>query len=63
MVSGVQAAEVMGIANSILLLQGERGAPGEQGPMGPRVGISSLVLLNSFGPSKRFKGSGTTLMV
>lgn len=61
MVAGVQAAEVMGIANSILL-QGERGAPGEQGPMGPRVGISSLVLLNSFGPSKRFKGSGTTLM-
>lgn len=63
MVAGVQATVMMDIANSIFLLQGERGAPGEQGPMGPRVGVPLLMLLCSFGPSKRSKDSGTTLMV
>lgn len=63
MVAGVQATVVMDVANSIFLLQGERGTPGEQGPMGPRVGVPSLMLLYSFGPSKRSKDSGTTLMV
>ena len=63
MIPGVQASEGIGFANSMFfLLQGEPGSPGDQGPMGPRVGVPSLTL-EEFWPFKGSKDSGTTLTV
>lgn len=42
-ISGVQESEGTGFAKTVnFLFQGERGSPGDQGPMGPRVGVPSL---------------------
>lgn len=62
MIPGVHASVGTGFAKSVIFLfQGERGSPGDQGPMGPRVGVPSLT--KSFGPSEGSKDSGTTLTV
>lgn len=43
MIPGVQESEGTGFAKTVIFLfQGERGSPGDQGPMGPRVGVPSL---------------------
>lgn len=45
MIPGAQASEGIGFFNSMFfLLQGEPGSPGDQGPMGPRVGVLPLTL-------------------
>lgn len=61
MIPGVQESEGTGFAKTVILLfQGERGSPGDQGPMGPRVGVPSLT---EFWPFRGSKDSGTTLTV
>lgn len=62
MIPGVQESEGTGFAKTVIFLfQGERGSPGDQGPMGPRVGVPSLT--KSFGSPEGSKDSGTTLIV